>query len=173
MIEIKLDGDLAKYIDTDELQRSAESEVKYQIKESVNKIIKSDEKLDKIINKIIEDKITATGFDDSLVNIIKDKLTETVSKVDDWHIGYWSKLEDRVKAIADENARDINYILEAKLIEVVRSYSVSSYAVDSIARDIMMSFIMDNIEGINIKNHLENYITNNLERLLNRIAEEQ
>jgi len=170
MIELKINGDLAQYIDTDELQRTAEYEVKNQIKEAVNKMIKSDETVKQIIKTIVEEKIATTVFDESLTKIIQDRVFEVTKALSDWDIKYKADLDGKIVSITEKNKDNINKILEQKLDSTVDIYEVQKYEINSAVRDIATKYIMENTKAVNIKETLEMFVANGIDRIMEQLS---
>lgn len=170
MIEIIIKDDLAQYIDTEELQRTAEYEVKAQIKYVVTQMIKSDDTVTKIVNGVITKVISETEIGDDVRQLIKKRIFESVENMSNWDIQYNANIDGVVKEICKDNDDEIREIMLNKINAAVADYTVDSYVINNGITDIVAHRIMDQSENIDLKEKLNMFVKNGLERIMESIS---
>lgn len=168
MIELKIDGDLAQYVDTYALQERAESEVKYAVKDWVNKALQDHDTVKKDISKYILEKASNIPFDlsDELKDKLYDKMIVAVNGYSDWDIKYNLKLDDKVKDEYFANECDFQRILSQSVADTINNYVVPNYMMDDTIRSILKEKILARQDELKLDEIVDGFITSGLERLM-------
>jgi len=170
MIELKIKDDLASYIDTEELQRQAEYEIKNTIRETVSKMCKSDETIQKLIENIVNKKLSEIVFSTEVNELLEKKIIEVVENKDDWNISYAVGLEERLNKVYEDNEEDLIPILTDKVKSTINNFEVKEYEIHSAVSKIATDFIMKSSEGLDIKEKLEMFVQNGVERIMENLS---
>lgn len=170
MIELKIDGDLARYIDTEELQRNAEYEVKSQIKNAVTQLLKSDEGVQKMLEGVVAKVIGETDISGDVKQLIQDKVFSSVESMSNWDVRYSAKIDDVFKEVAAARDDEIHGVVNQKIDDMLSIYEVEKYAIDCGIKDIITEKIMSESENIDIKEKLTMFVRNGLDRTLEQLS---
>lgn len=169
MIELRIKDDLASYIDTEELQRQAEYEIKNTIRETVSKMCKSDETIQKLIENIVNKKLSEIVFSTEVNELLEKKIIEVIERKDDWNISYAVGLEGKLSKIYEDNEEELINILNDKVKSAVSNYEVKEYEINHTVSKIATDFIMKSSEGLDIKEKLEMFVQNGVERIMENL----
>lgn len=135
---MNLDIDIYDYISEEEI----ENEIKYQIKNYIQKICEGDEEIKKIIIKVIADEVKDIQINSVLKSLLQEKfnniITEYYLKDDDFNLRYDARISDKIKQLFDENYSQFEPILKNKVQKAVDKYEVSNYEVSEVAKELLL-----------------------------------
>jgi K+-transporting ATPase c subunit len=170
MIELKIKDDLASYIDTEELQKQAEYEIKNIIRETVSKMCKSDETIQKLIENVVNKKLSEVVFSAEVNELLEKKIIEAIEKKGDWSVGYAVGLDDKISKIYEDNEGELIGILNDKVKSTINNYEVKEYEINNAVSKIVTDFIMKSSDGLDIKEKLEMFVQNGVERIMENLS---
>ena len=168
MIELKINGDLAQYIDTEELQMRAEEEVKYAVRDWVSKALREDDIIKKDISKYILDKATNMPFE--LSGELKENLLhetkDVIQNYSDWDIKYALKLDEKLNEEFIKREDEFRGIISGVLEDYMKNYIIPEYVVNNIMIDIIKEKIIARQNELKLDEVVDNFIRCGLERLM-------
>lgn len=170
MIELKIQDDLASYIDTEELQRTAEYEVKNTIRNTVTRMAQSDETIQKIIESAISKKLSEVRFSDDLEKLIEQKIINAIDAMNDWNIGYAIKMDNKISDMYQLNQDRYDTVITRKVSEYITGYEINKYQIDNVITNIATELIMNQSDGVDIKQKLEMFVKNGLESIMEQLS---
>ena len=170
MIEIKIQDDLAQYIDTEKLQNQAEYEVINQIKNTITDMVKANENAQKMIEKISLKIINETKFSDEVILLIQTRLIESIKNMSDWDIQYQAKLAEFLSDLIKDKNKMIQSVLNDKIDETILNYQINKYDIFPGLNEIITKKIMEQTEFIDLKEKLNMFVKNGVERIMEQIS---
>jgi len=168
MIELKIDADLAQYINTEELQRQAENDVKYAVKEWVQKSLKEDKIIKEDISKYILKEVNGFPFElsDELKTQLAQKIADVALNLSNWDIQYKLKIDDKIKDIYESRQAEFDNIIIEKVNEAFNKYELQPYIINEIMSDIIKEKILERKDELNLDEVVDRFISTGLERLM-------
>lgn len=170
MIELIIKDGLASYIDTEELQRQAEREIKNTISITVSKMCKSDETIQKLIESIVNKKLSEVVFSAEIDELLEKKIIEVIENKSEWGISHAIELDEKMNKIYKDNENEFTNTLTSKVKTTVDNYEVKEYEINNTISKIVTHFIMESSEGIDIKEKLEMFVQNGVERIMENLS---
>jgi hypothetical protein len=174
MIQLNLSqDDLLKYLDTEELQRSAEYQVKETVRNEVSKLLKEEDTLKEIISKIIS-KVVGEDieFQDKIKNTIKERILSTAEGLDEFTYRWKSGMDEIIAEASNNNKPEIYELIQGKIVKFMSEYEVDRWNTNAIITEMTKNIIMENEDKFKVRERLENFISNNVEKMLDQFAEQ-
>lgn len=166
MIKLEIDGDLARYIDTEELQKAAENEVRYAIKEQVSKWIRTDAKVQSEILRTVLSKVEDVKLSDEISEILRVKLIETAKGLSNYDIEYHSGMRELLNRVLDEHDPEIEGMLNKRVEQAIGDFQVDKYQFSTAATEVIKEKILENADKLNLDKMIENLVSSGLAQLL-------
>jgi len=170
MIKLEIQDDLAQYIDTEELQRQAENEVKYTIKNTVTKMCQSDEVIKKIVENSVDKVLKEVEFSDEINSLIKDKILKSIENKSNWDISYSVGFDNKIKELYEEDKDNYNAYMVQMLRDKVMHYDIDNYFFNDIIKELLVNTVMNETDGIDLKEKLKMFVGNGIDKVLESLS---
>lgn len=138
-MDITIKGDFTDFLDEDEVREI----VLEQIKEETKNILYKDDSIKNIIVQKVFDEVNKTYpvFSDNIKQTLNKRIQEVILKEyisDDFSMRYHLKMDERVNEIYENNKEDFNIKISNAIEKTLSDYKVDDYILSNIAKDIIL-----------------------------------
>ncbi|MEI6296208.1 MAG: hypothetical protein WCO84_01000 [bacterium] len=163
MIKLELSGQVADYIDVEELKDSLADSIKYAIKNQVTLMVKDDKDFQETIRQEIIKTVCTIDFSQEIKDLAKNKLVEVVNNLSGWDMRYHYGLDDKLKEVTDEVVIENTCELKKQIEIAVHEFEVSRYDISSYVAKLL-------VESEQYKEHVLQLVSNRTDILFDRLA---